>query len=240
MAQLVITITILFIATSYVYGSNSNGISFTFEVPNRDKHCFFHQFDFAADYIFSYTVIRGGIRDISVEILYQDEHDPRGNAGERRVREPLYRESQKVKDMVPMTIEPGTYIFCFVNDFSRISHKVVSFSLHPKDPKHQRPEAWITNTKSENTMMENSCQNLAAAMTNMRNYQRDQTGRDAQGYDVAITLNAHVLQWSLLQLCIFLILGMGQIYVLTTFFTETTNSIESPNGNEQTLDIQRF
>jgi protein ERP2 len=235
--------TILTILATTIAADDVKSISFTFEVPNRDKHCFFEEFDGPADYTFSYIVIRGGIRDITVEVIYQNEDDPRGPEGERRVREPLYHQKQKVKDKIEMTIEPGTYVFCFANDFSRLSHKVVSFALYPTNSKRQRRDAKQTKSQIEHTLMETSCQRLASTMMSMRGHQREQTVNDAQGYDVAVMLNAHVLRWSLLQLCIFLMLGIGQVYVLKTFFTESTASMESSHPSEQIIPqnpTQRF
>ncbi len=90
----------------------------TFEVPNRDKFCFYEVFKSAEKYTFEYAVLRGGEVDIDVRVKA-----PGGAI--------LYDQTKVKQAKFDFDSTIGEYEVCFSNEFSRFSHKVVYFTLEP-------------------------------------------------------------------------------------------------------------
>ena len=64
--------------------------------------------------------MKGGNLDIDVYVK-----SPRGKV--------LYSESRRQRDKFPLEVSIGTFTFCFSNEFSSLTHKIVHFSLRPSD-----------------------------------------------------------------------------------------------------------
>lgn len=63
-------------------------------------------------------MLKGGNLDIDVEV-----QSPRGKI--------LYTETRQQSDTIPLEVSVGVFTFCFGNEFSSLTHKVVHFSLRP-------------------------------------------------------------------------------------------------------------
>ena len=61
-------------------------------------------------------VLKGGNLDVDVEVK-----SPKGKI--------LYRESRRQSDTIPLEVSVGIFTFCFGNEFSSLTHKLVHFSL---------------------------------------------------------------------------------------------------------------
>ena len=61
-------------------------------------------------------VLKGGNLDIDMSVK-----SPKGKI--------LYRESRRQRDTIPLEVSVGTFTFCFGNEFSSLTHKVVHFSM---------------------------------------------------------------------------------------------------------------
>lgn len=112
-------------------------VEFTFELPDNRKECFFEQatkgqkiyFEYQVCYIFYFCfnlfcnyynflkVVVGGNYDIDAEIVA-----PSNTA--------IYKEQRKQYDQTTVEAqETGLYRFCFSNEFSTFTHKVIYFDL---------------------------------------------------------------------------------------------------------------
>jgi protein ERP2 len=72
--------------------------------------------------------------------------------------------------------------------------------------------------------MENSAVNIHEDLRSVLDYQTHHKLREAQGRAFAEDLNDRVFYWSLGQSIIVLMIGVGQVLILRSFFTEKRGS----------------
>jgi len=65
---------------------------------------------------FTAQVLKGGNLDVDMEVK-----SPKGKT--------LYHETRRQRDAFPLEVSIGTFSFCFGNEFSSLTHKVVHFSV---------------------------------------------------------------------------------------------------------------
>lgn len=68
--------------------------------------------------------------------------------------------------------------------------------------------------------MESSAEEVHKHLNSILDYQTHHRLREAQGRKRAEDLNNRVLLWSVMETLTILIISVGQVYVLRTFFTE--------------------
>lgn len=68
--------------------------------------------------------------------------------------------------------------------------------------------------------MESSLEEVHKHLNSILDYQTHHRLREAQGRKRAEDLNNRVLLWSIMETLTILIISVGQVYVLRTFFTE--------------------
>lgn len=85
----------------------------TFELPDNARECFHEKLSKGAKFMLEFQVVTGGNYDVDLDL-----QSPSGKI--------LYKEAKKQYDQIEKTAEEdGVYQFCFSNEFSTISHKVI-------------------------------------------------------------------------------------------------------------------
>ncbi|XP_060598205.1 transmembrane emp24 domain-containing protein 7-like isoform X2 [Ruditapes philippinarum] len=180
----------------------------TFELPDNEKQCFYEMIDKDVECTLEFQVITGGHYDVDMELT-----DPYGKS--------LYKDVKKQYDSYTWTTDSkGVYKFCFSNEFSTFTHKVVYFDLEvgDEDPlaKKEGGDAHATAM----TMLESSAVNTHDQLETILDLQTHHKLRESQGRAHAENLNERVLLWSIGQTAVILIIGIGQVLVLRSFFTD--------------------
>ena len=110
--MLLLSIHILFISTLFLLkriGANE----LTFELPDNAKECFNENLKVGSKFVLEFQVVTGGNYDVDLELK-----SPSGKF--------LYKETKKQYDQIEKTVEEnGVYEFCFSNEFSTFTHKVI-------------------------------------------------------------------------------------------------------------------
>ena len=89
----------------------------TFELPDNENMCFHEHVDKGEQATFEFQVITGGNYDVDLEI----------KAPNNQV---LYKDIKKQYDSFSWTADyKGVHSFCFSNEFSTFTHKIVYFDL---------------------------------------------------------------------------------------------------------------
>uniref|UniRef100_A0A8C2P2R4 GOLD domain-containing protein n=1 Tax=Capra hircus TaxID=9925 RepID=A0A8C2P2R4_CAPHI len=150
-------------------------------------------------------VITGGHYDVDCRL-----EDPDGNV--------LYKEMKKQYDSYTFTASKnGTYKFCFSNEFSTFTHKTVYFDFQVgEDP----PLFPSENRVSALTQMESACVSIHEALKSVIDYQTHFRLREAQGRSRAEDLNTRVAYWSVGEALILLVVSIGQVFLLKSFFSD--------------------
>uniref|UniRef100_A0A8C4KBA4 GOLD domain-containing protein n=1 Tax=Dromaius novaehollandiae TaxID=8790 RepID=A0A8C4KBA4_DRONO len=154
---------------------------------------------------FFFQVITGGHYDVDCRL-----EDPDGIV--------LYKEMKKQYDSFTFTASRnGTYKFCFSNEFSTFTHKTVYFDFQVgEDPPLFPSENRVTAL----TQMESACVSIHEALKSVIDYQTHFRLREAQGRSRAEDLNTRVAYWSIGEAIILLVVSIGQVFLLKSFFSD--------------------
>jgi len=180
---------------------------YTFELPDNEKQCFHEVIDKGVKSTLEYQVITGGNYDVDMELV-----GPNGQL--------LYKESKKQYDSFTWTADvKGEHRFCFSNEFSTFTHKVVYFDLQVGDDDVPlMPD--IGDHATAMTQMESSAVTIHEALKVVTDYQTHHKLRESKGRAFAEDLNERVQFWSIGETVVVLLIGVGQVLVLRSFFTD--------------------
>ncbi|XP_071140120.1 transmembrane emp24 domain-containing protein 7-like isoform X2 [Mytilus edulis] len=178
----------------------------TFELPDNERQCFFEHIEKGVQSTLEFQVISGGQYDVDMELTA-----PNGQV--------LYKDVKKQYDSFTWTPDQsGVFKFCFSNEFSTFTHKIVYFDFQVGDEKPLFEQEGKHATAM--TLMETSAVNIHEDLRNILDDQTHHRLREAQGRVFAENLNDRVFYWSLGQSLIILFVGIGQVLVLRSFFTD--------------------
>ncbi|XP_060075172.1 transmembrane emp24 domain-containing protein 7-like isoform X2 [Ylistrum balloti] len=200
-------LTLVFGLISYVFGGE-----LTFELPDNAKQCFYEHIDKGVESTLEFQVITGGQYDVDMELTAPN-------------KQVLYKDVKKQYDSFTWTPDQkGIYQFCFSNEFSTFSHKVVYFDLQIGDEKPLFDADSGSKHHTAMTLMETSSVSVHENLKVVLDFQTHHRLREAQGRVYAEDLNERVFYWSIGESLIVLIIGIGQVLVLRSFFTDTRHS----------------
>ncbi|NXH93734.1 TMED7 protein, partial [Pachycephala philippinensis] len=187
----------------------------TFELPDNAKQCFYEEIVQGTKCTLEFQVITGGHYDVDCRL-----EGPDGAV--------LYKEMKKQYDSFTFTASRnGTYRFCFSNEFSTFTHKTVYFDFQVgEDP----PLFPSENRATALTQMESACVSIHEALKSVIDYQTHFRLREAQGRSRAEDLNTRVAYWSIGEAIILLVVSIGQVFLLKSFFSDkrtTTTRVAS-------------
>lgn len=181
------------------------GSELTFELPDNAKQCFYEDIVQGTKSTLEFQVITGGHYDVDCRL-----EDADGAV--------LYKEMKKQYDSFTFTAaKNGTYKFCFSNEFSTFTHKTVYFDFQVGDDPPLFPNE---NRVSALTQMESACVTMHEAMKSVIDYQTHFRLREAQGRSRAEDLNSRVAFWSIGEALILLVVSLGQVVLLRSFFSD--------------------
>lgn len=183
----------------------SSAVELTFELQDRDTQCFFEDMKKGEQSTLEFQVVTGGHYDIDCTLS-----DPQGKE--------LYKGVKKEYDTHTYTADvDGAYQVCFGNEFSTFSHKLVFVDWfvgdeHPfRDP--AKKSTVLTQLETSAEVIQNNLKEVEDSLTHRRL-------REAQDRKFAEDLNEQVTYWSIGQGIFMLLIGLGQIWVLRSFFTD--------------------
>jgi hypothetical protein len=101
---------------------NIKHFSYTFEVDDSQEFCLYNNFNHSIEYLVEFGVLRGGNLDINfyLEIVQSGT----------RLHSEKATSKQKSSFLFVSSLN-ADYKFCFDNQFSSMTHKVVFFGLRP-------------------------------------------------------------------------------------------------------------
>lgn len=136
----------------------------------------------------------------------------------------IHEKQRKMYDSIDFTTyEAGEYYFCFSNEFSSFSHKVVYFDFMVGDEEPLTPDIGAHHTAL--TQMEAATVRVHDSLRVVRDYQTHHRLREAQGRDTAEYLNERVQYWSLGLAVLLVLVGLIQVWTLRRFFTDKRSNI---------------
>lgn len=191
-------ILLAYVITSHV----TQALQVTFELPDNQEFCFYENYNTTRVYQFTYNVIAGGENDVDCRVL-----SPTGLV--------IYQRPRAQGDQFKFQSSLGEFSFCFSNEFSTFTHKIVSFDLIDDgghDEAVDRPNA--------NTLAEATVQSIKQATTNIHTYQKQYRVGEMRGRYWAEQLNERVQWFSAINAVVMVFSAVGQVLVLRAFFAE--------------------
>lgn len=183
----------------------ASAVELTFELPDNAKECFYENIQKGIQTTFEFQVVTGGHYDVDVSI-------------EAPNNQQIYKEVKKQYDTFPFVPDiAGTYTFCFSNEFSTFSHKLVYMDLQVGD---EPALPGVGEHITAMTQLETSAQQIHENLNNVIDYQTHHRLRETQGRKRAEDLNERVQLWSILETVTVVIISVGQVLVLRNFFSE--------------------
>ncbi|XP_064645427.1 transmembrane emp24 domain-containing protein 7-like [Lineus longissimus] len=185
----------------------------TFTLPDNAKECFYEVIDKGVKSTIEFQVIMGGNYDVDMELVA-----PNGQS--------LYKDQKKQYDSFTWTTDQkGIYKFCFSNEFSTFTHKTVYFDFQVGDEPAIVPD--LAKQATAMTQMETSAVAIHEALKVVNDYQTHHRLRESTARGFAEDLNERVQLWSIGESIIILIIGIGQVLVLRSFFTDKKGTVSS-------------
>lgn len=181
------------------------GVELTFELYDNAKDCFYEVIERNVSTTLEYQVVSGGQYDVDVAI--------EGPSGEILYDKPKSQFDSHT--FVPQV--SGVYAFCFSNEFSTFSHKVIFMDLAVGEEK-QLPI--IDEHITVMTQMEASSHEIHRKMNQIIDFQTHHRLREATGRKRAEDLNQTVFWWCFSETCVILITMFGQVLIVRNFFSD--------------------
>lgn len=191
-----------FLQTLIVFAES---VEFTFELPDNAKECLHEDIDKGTETTLEYQVVTGGHYDVDVLV----------EGPERKI---LYREVKQQYGQFTFTPEvTGTYMVCFSNEFSTFSHKLIYVDFQVGDDPIL---PGVDEHFEAATQMETSAFRIHENLKSVIDYQTHLRLREAQSSKRAIEMNERVFFWAVGETLGILVITIGQVMVLKSFFAD--------------------
>ncbi|KAG8001419.1 Transmembrane emp24 domain-containing protein 3 [Nibea albiflora] len=186
------------------------GTELTFELPDNDKQCFYEELEKDVKFDMDFQVISGGNYDVDCFVT-----DPQSNV--------LYNEKKKQYDSFSHTTTmKGVYKVCFSNEFSTFTHKTVYLDFRHGD---EEPLLRSMTGNTALTQLESSCVSIHEILKVVADSQTWYRLREAHDRTKAEHLLERVTFWSIGETVLLFVIGIGQVVLLRSFFTEKKGSV---------------
>lgn len=204
-------LTLTLLALISITQVQSKSTELTFELPDNAKQCFHEDIAAGAKATLEFQVVTGGYYDVDMTL-----YDPRQSI--------LYQGVKKQFDTHQWTASTsGQYTFCFNNEFSTFSHKLVYFEIivGEEDPLPNTSNAAATAMTKFEAAAENIHENLNSIFDAQTHYRLS----EAKGRKRAEDLNSRVFWWSAVETIAVVSIGAIQVWTLKSFFSGHRASI---------------
>ncbi|XP_012157488.1 transmembrane emp24 domain-containing protein 7 [Ceratitis capitata] len=181
-----------------------NAVEFTFDLADNSEDCFYEEVRRNTTCYLEFQVSAGGQLDVDVTLT-----SPHGKV--------LYEQQRSTFDSHQFTAEEtGVYKVCFSNQFSSFSHKIVYVDFQVGD---EPALPGIDEHATVLTQMETSSQSIHKSLNDILDAQTHHRLSESKGRRRAEELNEAVNMWSVLETAIVMIIGIGQIVILRSLFS---------------------
>ncbi|XP_014261849.1 transmembrane emp24 domain-containing protein 2 [Cimex lectularius] len=175
--------------------------SYFVTVDAHNEECFFEKVEQGTKMGLMFETSEGGFLDIDVKIIgpdgasiYQGERESSGK----------YTFSAH---------KSGVYTYCFSNEMSTISPKVVMFSMEVGEAPTNESTDDVHSNKIEVMIKE-----LSHALSGVKHEQEYMALRDKIHHGINEATNSKVAVWSIFEAVILIAMTIGQVYYLKRFF----------------------
>ncbi|KAJ7216970.1 emp24/gp25L/p24 family/GOLD-domain-containing protein [Mycena haematopus] len=182
----------------------------TTAIGANERLCFFADVDKAGEKIgFYFAVQSGGSFDIDFDI--KDPNDKVILDGER----------ERQGDYVLTANTVGEYSFCFENDMSTLTEKLVDFDIMVESEPRREAPAKPGQISEHTSALEESVFRLNGMLMNIKRTQKHFHTRENRGFSIVKSIQNRLFWYGVLESLGVITMAVFQVYVLQTFFTKT-------------------
>ncbi|EPQ53191.1 hypothetical protein GLOTRDRAFT_117243 [Gloeophyllum trabeum ATCC 11539] len=186
------------------------GSALTTAIGANERLCFYADVDKAGEKIgFYFAVQSGGSFDIDYEV--RDPND--------KVLLDGLRERQG--DYVFTANTVGEYSFCFENDMSTLTEKLVDFDIMVESEPRREASAKPGQVADHTSALEESIFRLNGLLMSIKRMQRYFHTREARGFSIVKSIQNRLFWYAVLESLGVIAMAVFQVYILQTFFTKT-------------------
>ncbi|KAJ6510400.1 emp24/gp25L/p24 family/GOLD-domain-containing protein [Mycena sanguinolenta] len=182
----------------------------TTAIGANERLCFFADVDKAGEKIgFYFAVQSGGSFDIDFDI--KDPNDKVLLDGER----------ERQGDYVLTANTVGEYSFCFENDMSTLTEKLIDFDIMVESEPRREAPAKPGQISEHTSPLEESVFRLNGMLMNIKRTQKHFHTRENRGFSIVKSIQNRLFWYAVLESLGVIAMAVFQVYVLQTFFTKT-------------------
>lgn len=185
----------------------AHAVELTFELPDKEEHCFYEEIKENVQMTLEFQVVEGGKNDVDCKV-----EDPK-----QRI---LYEVKKKNYDTYQtMTKLGGEYKICFSNEFSTFTHKIVYFDWQVGDDDDQR---LFDETEKKDLALQQTEMSTVTIYNKLKaiiDYQTHHRLKEVSERHFAEGLRDRVQLWSLLQFVIMITVSLVQVLIVRSFFS---------------------
>ncbi|KAI0933329.1 hypothetical protein AcV7_004832 [Taiwanofungus camphoratus] len=182
----------------------------TTAIGANERLCFFADVDKAGEKIgFYFAVQAGGSFDIDFDVK-----DPNEKVLLDGVRE-------RQGDYVLTANTVGEYSFCFENDMSTLTEKLIDFDIMVESEPRREPPAKPGQLSEHTSELEESIFRLNGMLQNIKRTQKYFHTRENRGFDIVKSTQNRLFWYAVLETLGVIGMAVLQVCVLQTFFTKT-------------------
>jgi len=180
-------------------------------IDAHGKECFFEKVEFGAKLGLTFEIADGGFRDIDVKITGPDGKLMYG--GER--------ESSGKYTFAITT--PGVYTYCFSNERSTMTPKVIMFNTEVSEARKPSEEKGAgegedPSDPTNHGKLDDMIKELSTSLWSVKNEQEYMQVRDRNHRAINENTNSRVVMWSFFEAAVLVCMTVGQVFYLKRFF----------------------
>jgi protein ERP2 len=186
------------------------GAALTTPIAANERQCFYADVDKAGEKIgFYFAVQSGGSFDVDFEI-----RDP----NEKVV---LDGQRERQGDYVLTANVVGEYAFCFENDMSTLTEKLVDFDIMVESEPRREAPAKAGQISEHTSALEESVFRLNSLLIGIKRMQNYFHTRENRGFSIVKSTQNRLFWYAILESLAIVTMAVTQVYVLQTFFSKT-------------------
>ncbi|KAL7053879.1 hypothetical protein AAHC03_026697 [Spirometra sp. Aus1] len=196
-----------FLTSRLIGNANCFPQRLTFELPDKETFCFSEDLEKAESYELMVQVLSGGSNDVDVVIKDPDQK--------------VISEKSKIthENIKFSATKSGSFSFCFGNQFSSVSHKVVLFELRSQDSLLE--EAGLpAPPPGPQTALQALTEQIHEHLSVAEDYQTELRAKKMSDRLFVIDLMDHITLWSAVVSLLIVLTVFAQVTILKGFFKD--------------------
>jgi len=192
----------------------------TLQVEPKTTECFYHDFPDGKNIKVFWSVVRGGLLDVQVQIFYEGT----AAAPQRKVLyDKMHFETEEEGIHSFQTIDIGTYAFCFNNEMARFTAKVVHFRVVESTRWGILADRDISKAKP--SAMESSARHISEELDLLELHQEYMRSREIRNRETQESTNSRLFWLSLFESIVLVGISSIQAYYIRRLFNTTKRMV---------------